>query len=175
MGGNATDPSGTFENDGTLDVADGSASTLVQPFFVNAGTVNVNSGTLQLVDGGSSGSSSASDKVGFDVASGATLLFGNDYNYEAYAFNSGSYVSGAGSVTFGSGVSANFGSGSTYNVSGATLIDNGGNDDDVVFTAGSDVGPLGDLTIDYGVVTFSTGNTITVASLNLTAAAASPP
>ncbi len=66
-------------------------------------------------------------------------------------------------------MSTNFATGSTYNVSGATLIDNGGNEDDVVFTAGSDVGPLGDLTIAYGVVTFSTGNTITVASLNLTA------
>jgi fibronectin-binding autotransporter adhesin len=169
--GNNPDPSGTFENNGTLDVTNGSATTpvQVQPYFINAGTVDVNSGTLQLVDGGSSTSSSASDKVGFNVASGATLLFGNDYNYAAYAFNSGSFVSGAGSVTFGSGVSANFASGSTYNVSGTTLIDIGGNEDDVVFTAGSDVGPLGDLTINSGVVTFSTGNTVTVASMNLTA------
>ena len=126
--GDAPDPSGTFENDGTLDVADGSASTLVQTYFVNSGTVNVNSGTLHLGDGGSCTSSPAPVKAGFNVASGATLLFGNNFNYEAYAFNSGSYVSGAGSVTFGSGVSANFATGSTYNVSGATLIDTGGND-----------------------------------------------
>ena len=61
-------------------------------------------------------------------------------------------------------------SGSTYNVSGETLIDTGGNGGaNVVFTAGSNVGPLGNLTIESGVVNFSTGTTITVASLNLTA------
>ncbi len=50
------------------------------------------------------------------------LLFGNNDSYEAYAFTSGAYVSGAGSVTFGTGVSANFATGSTYNPSGETLI-----------------------------------------------------
>ncbi len=67
-------------------------------------------------------------------------------------------------------MSANFGTGSTYNPSGTTLIATGGNDGaNVVFTAGSTVGPLGNLTIDSGVVNFSTGTTITAASLNMTA------
>ncbi|MGO9922926.1 MAG: beta strand repeat-containing protein, partial [Isosphaeraceae bacterium] len=163
------DSSGTFENNGAIIVADGSATTLVQTYFINSGTVEVASGTLQLGAGGACPWNALAVKAGFTVDSGAGLLFGNDYNYEAYAFNSGGYISGAGSVTFGSGVSANFGTGSTYNVSGATLIDTAGaGGDNVVFTAGSTVGPLGNLTIEPGLVNFSTGTTITVANLSLT-------
>jgi fibronectin-binding autotransporter adhesin len=168
--GDETDPSGTFQNSGTLIVADGSASTVVQPFFRNTSTVEVASGTLQLGGGGSCTSSPAPIKAGLQVDSGATLLFGNNYNYETYNFDSGSYASGAGAVTFGAGVSANFASGSTYNPSGETLIDTEGNSGaNVVFTAGSNVGALGELTIDSGVVNFSTGVTITIVSLNLAA------
>ena len=50
--GDAPDPSGTFENNGTVTVTDGLASTLVQAFFINAGSVEVASGTLQLGNGG---------------------------------------------------------------------------------------------------------------------------
>ena len=55
-------------------------------------------------------------------------MLGSNFNYEAYTFNSAAFLSGAGSVTFGTGVSANFTSGSTYSVSGDTLINTGGND-----------------------------------------------
>jgi len=163
------DSSGTFENNGAIIVADGSASTLVQTYFINSGTVEVASGTLQLGGGGACPWNALAVTAGFTVDSGASLLFGNNFNYEAYAFNSDGYISGAGSVDFGTGVSANFATGSMYNVSGPTLIDTGGNDGaSVVFTAGSIVGPLGNLTIESGAVDFSTGATITAASLNLT-------
>ena len=166
--GNAPDASGTFENNGTVTVTDGSSSTVVQTYFINSGTVEVASGTLQLVGGGACPWNALAAQAGFTVDSGATLLFGNDYDYEAYAFNSGGSISGAGSVTFGTGVSANFGTGSKFNPSGETLIETGGGvGDGVAFTAGSTVGSLGNLTIDSGVVNFSTGATITVASLNL--------
>ena len=92
--GDEIDPSGTFQNNGTLIVADGSASTLVQPFFGNTSTVEIASGTLRLGGGGSCTSSPAPVKAGFQVDSGATLLFGNNENYQAYTFDSGSYVSG---------------------------------------------------------------------------------
>ena len=64
-------------------------------------------------------------------------------------------MSGSGAVTFGSGVSADFASGSTYSVTGATLINTGGNDGaNVVFAAGSDVEAMTNLTIKSGVVEF---------------------
>ncbi len=164
----ASDPSGTFDNNGTVTVADGSASTVVQPYFLNSGTVLVASGTLQLVGSGACPWSALAVKAGFNVDSGATLLFGNNDSYEAYAFTSGAYLSGAGSVTFGTGVSANFATGSTYNPSGETLIaTEGAAGAGAVFTGGSTVGPLGNVTIESGVVNFSTGATVTAASLNL--------
>ncbi len=105
----APDDSGTFENQGTLTVGDGSATTVMRAFFINAGSVAVNSGTLQLGDGGQITGS-------FAVAAGATLVLGNNYNYEVYAFDSSASLSGPGTVNFGSGVSASFAAGSTYNV-----------------------------------------------------------
>ncbi len=169
----ALDTSGTFDNNGTVTVADGSASTVVQPYFLNSGAVEVASGTLQLVGSGACPWSALAVKAGFNVDSGANLVFGGNSsfspdNYEAYTFVSGAYVSGAGSVTLGSGVSANFATGSTYNPSGETLVETeNAAGAGVVFTAGSNVGPLGNVTINSGVVNFSTGSTVTAASLNL--------
>ncbi|HKI20335.1 MAG TPA: hypothetical protein VKA15_20770, partial [Isosphaeraceae bacterium] len=128
----------------------------------------------QLGGGGTCPWNALAVAAGFTVDSGASLLLGNSGIYtsasthEAYAFVSGGYISGAGSVTFGSGVSANFAVGSTYNPSGQTVIDTGSPGINVVFTTGSHVGPLGNLTIDPGLVDFSTGATVTAASLNLT-------
>ncbi len=110
----APDPSGTFDNNGTLIVADGSASTLVQTYLVNSGTVEVASGTLELDAGGACPWSALAVTAGFTVDSGASLLIGNNGDAKAYAFTSGAYVGGAGSVTFGQDVSANFATGSTY-------------------------------------------------------------
>ncbi len=122
------DASGTFENNGAIIAADGSATTLIQPYFINSGTVEVASGTLQLGGGGACPWNALAVQAGFTVDSGASLLLGNNYNYEAYSFNSDGSISGAGSVTFGSDVSANFATGSTYNVTGPTVIDTGGAD-----------------------------------------------
>jgi hypothetical protein len=164
----ALDPSATFENNGSVTVADGSGTSLVAPYFINSGTVEVASGTLQLGGGGVCPWNALAVKAGFTVDSGATLVFGNNNNYEPYTFNSGGYISGAGSVAFGSGMSVNFAKGSTYNPSGETLIDTGGSSGaGVVFAAESTVGSLGNLTVHTGTVNFSTGATITVASLSL--------
>ncbi len=144
------------------------------PDFINSGSVQVMSGTLQLSGGSTCPWSALAASAGFTVDSGASLVFGNNSTAETYVFNSKGYITGAGAVTFGSGVSASFASGSSYNPTGETLIDTGGGaGSDVVFTSGSTVGPLGNLTIDSGKVNFSSSTTnvatVTLASLNLTA------
>jgi hypothetical protein len=152
----APDASGTFENDGVLTVADGSASTLMEAFFINTGKVQVNSGTLDLGRGGPETGS-------LNVASGATIEFGANFNYDSFPFNFGASLSGGGTVDFGAGASANFAAGSTYNVTGTTEV--GGNT--VVFAPGSIVKSVGALTVTSGVINFSTGSTVTAASLNM--------
>ena len=161
----ASDPSGTFDNNGTVTVADGSASTLVQTYLVNSGTIAVASGTLELDAGGACPWSALAVKAGFTVDSGASLLIGNNGNAKAYAFTSGAYVGGAGSVTFGQDVSANFATGSTYNPSGETLIQTtGAAGARVVFTRGRTGGPRGHVTLESRVVNFSTAATVTAAA-----------
>ena len=51
-GSGAPDPSGTFENNGTSLWPTARPRTVVQPYFINSGTVEVDSGTLQLGGGG---------------------------------------------------------------------------------------------------------------------------
>jgi hypothetical protein len=154
------DFTGTFLNEGTFSVDAGAATTQVRAFFNNSGRVQVNSGTLGL-----SGNSSATGS--FVTAAGATLQLGKDFNYNINSFLSGATVSGAGTVVFGTGVAANFVAGSTYNVTGATIINTGGNSDaNVVFLGGSHVPSVGALTIQSGVVDFHTGSALTVPSLN---------
>ena len=58
---------GTFQNNGALAM-DGTGVTVISAAFDNAGTVNVNSGTLSL-----SGSGSGSDSGNYSIGSGATL------------------------------------------------------------------------------------------------------
>jgi hypothetical protein len=174
------DGSDTFENNGTVTVNVAGSSTtvtVVQPYFINSGTVEIASGTLHLGGGGACPySNGAIVQAGFTVDSGATLNLGSDFSYELYTFNSGGSIGGAGSVIFGldgegeGGIAAVFASGSTYKPSGETLVDAGNNIGGVVaFSAGSTVGSLGNLTVKSGVLEFSTGATITVASMNLPA------
>ncbi len=158
--GSTADGIGTLDNQGKLIVDNGPGTTLVQSFFSNEGNVTVTSGILDLGNGGTATGS-------FSAAAGATLAMGFNFNYASYTFGSGSSVSGAGTIDFGSGVAASFAAGGTYDVTGATTINTGGNtNSNVVFSAGCTVAAVGDLTIDTGVVNFSTGGTITVASLN---------
>jgi hypothetical protein len=160
--GNGADNSNpSFINDGAFIVAAGTATTEVQVYFNNAGAVQINTGTLGLCANGRATGS-------FSVVDGATLQFGNNFDYEAYTFTTSSTISGAGTVDFGSGVMANFIAGSTYNITGATVIDTGSDpDDNLLFSSGCNVLSVGDLTITSGVVNFSTGAIITVPNLTL--------
>ena len=64
--------------------------------FNNAGTVNVQSGTLRVESGGTG-------TKAFDVAGGATLAFGSDYTFAAGSSASGDGASGTGSFQFTGG------------------------------------------------------------------------
>ena len=163
-----SDNFGSFDNQGTFVVAAGTSSTVVQPFFSNEGSVQVGSGTLVLGGGGTATGS-------FSVPAGTTLVLGNNENYETFTFNSGSTVSGAGTVLFGSGEAVNFTAGSTFNVSGTTVINTGGNTDaNVVFWTDT-VEAVGNLTIESGVVNFSTGGTVSLTSLTQSGGALTGP
>jgi hypothetical protein len=156
----AADASGTFVNQGSVVVADGVNPSMFWTSFNNSGKVEVASGTLHL--GGPGGNMTGS----ITVDAGATLQLGANYNYEAYQFGPSSSLGGAGTVDFDSGVAASFASGSTYNVTGTTVINSGGNADaNVVFAAGSKVQSVGALNLETGVVNFSTGSPVTLASL----------
>ncbi len=159
----------SFVNLGTLTFAGVTDTTLAKVYFDNAGSVQINSGTLGF---GNSGIL----KGTISVAAGATFELGNNFNYEAYTFTSTSILSGAGAVDFGAGVQATFQAGSTYNISGSTLVDTSGNDNaGAFFNAGSLVPALGDLTIHSGLVNFATAGTITVPSFTQIAGALSGP
>ncbi len=163
------DTSATFENNGAVTVADGSATTLVQADLVNSGTVEVVSGTLQLGDGGACPWSALAVKAGYTVDSGATLEFGNNYNYRLYSFNPGGSIGGAGAVVFGYGTAATFAAGATYGVTGSTTIvseDTAGSNID--FTPGSVVNAMGALTITTGELDLRTGSAVSVSSLTMT-------
>jgi hypothetical protein len=147
-----------FDNAGTVNVSAGTATNKEYVFLNNTGKVSVNSGTLDL---GGSGAGTGT----FSAASGATLQFGT-YSYTDYAFNAGAVVGGPGTIQFGPNVAAQFASGATIKVTGSTVIDSGGNTDtNIVFAAGSKVQSVGALTIKTGVLNFSTGSPVTVASL----------
>jgi hypothetical protein len=86
-----------FYNAGTFTKsagAGGSAATVVNVPFNNAGTVNVNTGTLQLSVGGTGNGT-------FAVASLATLDF--EGGYLTTLTHSGNAITGAGNVIFGAG------------------------------------------------------------------------
>jgi hypothetical protein len=163
------DATSTFENNGAITVADGTASTVVVPDFVNSGTVEVASGTLHLGGGGASPWSALAVSAGFTVDSGATLELAGDSGDKAYTFNPKGYINGAGAVDFASGAAATFANGATYNVTGTTDIKTGSVAVDITFTPHSTVGSLGALTITTGVLNLSTGSTspIPVSSMTM--------
>jgi hypothetical protein len=152
------DGTGKIDNAGTMTVAAGSGKVQERVFLNNSGKVTVSSGTLELQGNGAASGN-------FSASSGATLVFGQN-NYSNYAFNSGAVVSGSGTIDFGSGLSAEFASGASYNVTGTTIIDTYGNSDaNIVFTAGSKVLSVGSLVINSGVVNFSSGSAIALTKL----------
>ena len=112
-------PNGSFSNRGTFTKSGGAGATRFCPTaFNNSGQVNVNSGTLSLVGGQSTGGS-------FAVAAGSTLNFGSFggvFGSAPYAFDGSSSVTGAGAVSF-NGDAVTFASGATYTAGSTTLSD----------------------------------------------------
>ncbi len=143
---------GTFEKtSGTGTSGGGVGSNIV---FSNTGSVQANSGILLVDDNGSCTGTCAGT---WSVASGATLQLGSG----ATAALSGP-ISGAGTVTFGTGTVNYTG---TYNVTGGTSVTNGtGN-----FNAGATVTNAGALTISGGTLNFSTGKAVTTSALTQSA------
>lgn len=129
-----------FNNYGTVTKSLTTGTTSIGVQFNNSGTVNVQSGTLNLPGGGNQTGS-------FDVSSGATLGFGE---VGIANLQTGSSVTGAGNVTFGGDVSTVNG---TYNPSGATTLSNHA---EVTFSS-PNVAISGPLNIASGIATFVTG------------------
>jgi hypothetical protein len=142
----------TFSNAGTLSVDAGSTTSSITAPFTNSGSVKLNSGTLNVVGGGSQTGS-------FAVASGTTL----DFAGGTFTMASGSSVAGAGSVVFNSTFSTptvTFASGSTYNIATATTAAAG------TATFNTTVTSLGQsLTVTNGTLILNSGQPVTVSTL----------
>ncbi len=137
---------GTFANAGTFNNAAGAGNTteFYNTPLNNTGTVNVNSGTLDLQGGGTSTGS-------WVAASSATLWFnGGIANLSA----SSTSITGAGAVAVSAGA-ANFGG--TYNLTGATSVSGG----TANFLNGGNTGTFSN---SGGTVDFATGTTFTVST-----------
>ncbi len=111
---------GSFSNSGTFTKSGGAGATVFCPIaFNNSGVVNINSGTLSLLGGQSTGGS-------FAVAAGSTLNFGPFgglfANSAQYALDGSSHVTGAGTVSF-TRDAVTFASGATYTAGSTTLSD----------------------------------------------------
>ncbi len=107
FGGNA----GRFANAGTFNKSGAGTTTDISALFDNTGTVNVDSGTLSLGGGASTGGT-------FAVDSGATLRFCGG----THTINNTSSITGAGDVRFNTATVTLEGA---YTVTGSTII--GGN------------------------------------------------
>lgn len=83
----STTGSGTFANQGTLTKSGGSGTTYLDLPLTNTGTLNVQSGTLNLAEGGSSSGT-------VNVSSGAALVL----NQNTFTFQDGAQLTGAGTI-----------------------------------------------------------------------------
>src|SRR5579883_2880918 len=138
----------TFANAGTFNKTGGTATaTFSEDAFNNSGTVNVQSGTLSLAGGASSGA--------FVIGSGTTL----DFHTGTHTLGSGSSVSGAGTFSV---------SGGTVNVNGSYTVT--GNHS---FTGGTAnyLGPYaltnGAMNVTGGTVNFNAGGVASPSTVSL--------
>jgi hypothetical protein len=140
--------SGQFNNTGTVIKSAGNDNgvTRFTAVFNNAGTLEVESGVVEL-DGGGTHTGTAS------VAAEALLEFGA----AVHGLEGGS-VSGSGSVRFGNGFTEL--NGGLYAVAGTTTVVGGVH----VFGPGVTVAPLGALTLLAGTLQLSSGASVMVAS-----------
>lgn len=142
---NGADHSNPLINNGTLTVNAATASTTFECYYLNDGAISINSGYLRTHDGGAGSGSIA-------LASGTTLqLIG--YSDDT-SFHSPASVTGAGTVQLDGNSYLTMGPGTTYNVTGNTLI-NG----ELILNNGS--ATLGSLSLAGGELTGSAAVTVT--------------
>ncbi len=128
----------TFFNRGTLRKILSSGTTRIDTYFENRGTMDVQTGTVRVMHGNSTGNFVASGTLEFAPATGSSHIL-----------QPGSAVTGGGQVVFSSAADVR----GTYNVAGHTHVDAG----QVVFHSG---GTMGSLTINAGVLNLSGNLTI---------------
>jgi hypothetical protein len=124
---------------------------------VNSGTINITSGTLQIMPTTTTQTHSGT----FNVSSGATLNIGSLSGIVTHNVNGS--VSGAGSVIFNA-ANVNFGPSSSYNISGTT----NGTSGTVTFNSTMTLTNLGTLTSTGGTMNFQSGLVIGAVSSNIT-------
>ncbi len=138
---------GIFNNAGILtkEAGGGDGSTQITAGFNNSGTVSIDSGAIELDNGG--GHTGV-----FVVAAPATLEFGSG----EHTLISGGSVSGAGTVAFAGGTT-NF-NGARYDVTGTTAVSNGTH----MFNAAATVSSVGALLLSGGTITLSSADATTM-------------
>jgi len=139
----------TFNNAGTLIKSAGTGTTQIDGVFNNSGTVDVQSGTLQLRNGGTSSGT-------FEGAEGTTLNFSRGtHTLEASASVSFPDVIFSGGTVNLAGA---------YTVSGSTSVTGG----TANFNPGATVSNVGSsLTINAGTANFNSGDPITTTTVVL--------
>lgn len=145
----------TLNNHGTINCDASPGTATLDVSLNNSGTINVNSGTLVLSNGGPGNTGS------FAVANGALLDFErtNLPGGDIYNFAAGSSIAGGGSVKFGYGT---FNVSGTYNIAGTTTIGGG-----VKFL--STIGNLGNSVVINGQGSLDLGaNSVTLNNFTLT-------
>ncbi len=146
----------SFLNEGTFTkpAADAGTSTIGVAFDQSySGRTEVDAGTLQLLGGGGSGASGA-DSGKITAAAGTTLRFGGDFSWD-----SSSVLSSSGTVDFDGAMLSDAGS---YEASAGTSVDGS-----QVELTGTVVGLGSGLSISYGSLELSTGQTLRVPVLDL--------
>jgi hypothetical protein len=104
-----------FNNSGTFRKSGPTGVTSVTWVFNNSGTVDEQTGTLNLIEGGTS-QADVGSTASFTVGAGGTLGFAG-----GHALGTRSQVTGAGTVTF---IGGNIEVAGTYNLTGSTTVSN---------------------------------------------------
>ena len=137
-----------FVNAGLLRKTGGTGTTTMgHGAFVNTGDVQVQSGTLNVVEGGSATGS-------FEVSASAHLQFGNSYTLSV-----ASSVTGAGSANFSGGT---INAGGTYNLTGTNIFSGA-----TVNFSGNYAITNQPLTLSAGAVNFNAGGVVKLTGLAL--------
>jgi hypothetical protein len=146
----------TISNSGTIRKNGGNAIATIGVTLDNNGTLEVNSGRLDLFGGGTSAGS-------FMAAANGTLAFISSFGSATHQFGADSSIGGAGTVRVEGGT-LNFGG--TFDVAGTCAL-NGGS---LNFTPGARIRSLGSVpTISGATVKFDTGADVGFPSMKVSA------